>query len=158
MTGVVVWVTGLPSSGKTTLAARAQGRLPGSILLDSDEVRAAIAPGLGYAPEERDRFYAALARLAGLLARQGQTVLVAATAHRRAYRDDARAAAPRFVEVFVDVDREVCVQRDAKGLYARRPPDLPGAGVEYERPEAPQVRAAGGLDDEAVSRIVELVR
>ncbi len=154
MSGLVVWLTGLPSSGKSTLARRVHERLPGAILLDGDEVRAAIAPDLGYTLPERDAFYAALARLAALLARQGRVVLVAATAHRRAYRDQARALAPRFVEVLVDVPAAECARRDAKGLYARAGAALPGAGVEYERPERPDVRAGGGHDEEAVRAIV----
>jgi adenylylsulfate kinase-like enzyme len=85
-------------------------------------------------------------------------VLVAATAHRRAHRTAARALAPRFLEVFLDVPGDVCRTRDAKGLYARardgQAPDLPGAGVAYEPPEAPDLVARGGEDDDAVEAVV----
>lgn len=163
--GAVVFVTGLPSSGKSTLAGRLVARLRHagrpSVLLDGDEVRAALVPPPGYAPAERDAFYATLARLAALLARQGVLVAVAATANRRAHRAEARALAPRFVEVLVDVPAEECARRDAKGLWATAragsAPELPGAGAPYERPERPDVVAVGGEDAVAVEAIVRLL-
>lgn len=162
MSGVVVWLTGLPSSGKSTLARRVQGRLlAGSVaccVLDGDEVRASLVPAPGYDPGSRDAFYATLARLAALLARQGLVVIVPATAHRRAYRDDARALAPRFVEVLVDVPEIECARRDAKGLYAAatrgEAPDLPGSGAVYEPPLHPDIVARGGDDEPAAEAIL----
>jgi adenylylsulfate kinase len=160
-TGAVVWVTGLPSSGKSTFAARLQARLREagrpSCTLDGDEVRRALVPAPGYTPEARDAFYATLARLAALLATQGLVVLVPATAHRAAYRAEARALAPRFVEVHVAVPAEECRRRDAKGLYAAGLPDLPGADTAYEPPEAPDVVAAGGHDEGAADQVVALL-
>jgi adenylylsulfate kinase len=162
MTGAVVWMTGLPSSGKSTLAALLRDRLVAegrpAALLDGDAVREALVPRPGYSLAERDAFYATLARLAALLARQGLLVAVAATAHRRAHRAEARALAPRFVEVFLDVPAEECRRRDAKGLYAQAAaggaPDLPGAGVGYEPPEVPEVVAHGGKDEAALREIL----
>lgn len=160
--GVVVWLTGLPSSGKSTLAAlvarclRAAGRH--ACVLDGDEVRAALVPAPGYAPDARDAFYATLARLAALLAGQGFVVLVPATAHRAAYRAEARRRAPAFVEVFVDADPAECRRRDAKGLYAATQrgaaTGLPGADLAYEPPTAPDVVAHGGQDEAAVAEIL----
>jgi len=165
VSGAVVWLTGLPSSGKSTLARRlllrlrAEGR-PAAVL-DGDEVREALVPRPAYAPAERDAFYGTLGRLAALLARQDLTVIVAATANRRAYRDEARALAPRFVEVYLDVPAEVCRERDAKGLYARAArgaaPDLPGAGAGYEPSAAPEVIAHGGEDAAALESIVRRI-
>ena len=158
----MVWITGLPASGKSTLAARLERRLRGlgraAAVLDGDEVREALVPRPGYSPQERDAFYETLARLAALLARRGLSVLVAATAPRRAHRASARSLAPRFVEVFVDVPAEECARRDPKGLWAQAragaAPTLPGAGVPYEPPEAPEVRARGGEDDAAVEAVL----
>ena len=163
-TGVVVWITGLPSSGKSTFAGRIQARLRDAgrpaVVLDGDEVRRALVPTPGYTPEARDAFYATLARLAALVAGQGFVVVVPATAHRAAYRAEARALAPRFVEVYVAAPAEECRRRDAKGLYAAETtglPDMPGAGVAYEPPEAPEVVASGGQDDDAAERVVALL-
>jgi adenylylsulfate kinase len=162
VSGAVVWLTGLPSSGKSTLAGRLLLRLRGeghlAAVLDGDEVREALVPRPGYTGPERASFYATLARLAALLARQGLTVIVAATANRRSYRDEARALAPRFVEVHLDVSPDICRSRDAKGLFARAArggaPELPGAGAEYEPPAAPDVVARGGEDADALDEIL----
>jgi adenylylsulfate kinase len=165
LTGAVVWLTGLPASGKSTLARRLRDRLEAAgrpaVLLDGDEVRAALVPAPGYDEGGRDAFYATLARLAALLARQGLVAVVAATAHRRAFRERARALAPRFVEVFLDVPESICASRDPKGLWARAragaAPDLPGPGPAYERPERPEVVATGGEDERALEAILSLV-
>ena len=164
MNGLVVWITGLPASGKTTLAERARLALGRAgrpaVVLDSDRVREVIAPELGYRPDERAEFYRRLAALAALLAGQGQVVLVAATAPERAHREQARRDAPRFLEVLVDTPAEECARRDPKGLYQRAAagaaPDLPGAGVRYERPEQPDLIASDGRDDDALARLVAL--
>ena len=84
MTGAVVWITGLPGSGKSTLAARLRARLANpSLLLDGDVLRP-ILGATGYDEPSRDDFYHRLAQLAALLAGEGATVIVAATAGRRA--------------------------------------------------------------------------
>jgi adenylylsulfate kinase len=159
VSGVVVWFTGLPASGKTTLANRVRARLSrGSVVLDSDELREALG---AFDYRDRDRFYDALGKLAALLARQDLVVLVAATAPRRVHRDLARAIAPAFVEVWVKTSIASCEARDVKGLYARAragdAPDLPGVGAPYEPPVAPDVTAGGGHDDSAVTAIVAAV-
>ncbi len=160
MTGAVVWFTGLPASGKSTLARsvsdalRALGREP--VLLDGDEVRAALVPTPGYDDTARDAFYRTLGNLACVLARQGAIVLVPATAHRRVWRDRAREYAPRFVEVHVATPLDDCRRRDPTGLYARAGADsrVPGLGVEYEPPRAPEVVALPDHADTALAAIL----
>ncbi len=160
--GCVVWLTGLPSSGKSTLALRVRSRLIEAgqtvALLDGDAVRAALVPPPGYDDAARDGFYATLGKLAALLARQGLIVLVPATAHRRGWREQARGLAPAFLEVYVRTDFDECRRRDTKGLYHRSPAALPGAGITYEPPPAPDVSAGGGHDDGAVATIVKLIQ
>jgi adenylylsulfate kinase len=165
-TGVLVWLTGKPSSGKSTLAAALAralvlaGERP--VLLDGDAVRAALSPAPGYDPCAREHFYVSLANLAALIAEQGFVVLVAATANRRTFRERARRMAPRFIEVFVDVPQAELEARDAKGLSraARTGAvhDLPGADAEYELPEHPDVRARGGRDAAAVLATLDQIR
>jgi adenylylsulfate kinase len=166
MSGAVVWLTGLPSCGKSTLAAkllsevRAQ-RLP-AVLLDGDEVRATLVPAKGYTPADRESFYATLANVAALLARQGVIAIVAATANRREWRERARSLFPRFLEVYLEVAPQECRRRDAKGLYARAARgdarDVPGADAVYEPPLEPEVVARGGEDAEAVQKILQRLR
>ena len=163
MSGAIIWFTGLPASGKSTLARRvhahfaATGRV--SALLDGDELRN-ILGFQSYAAEERERFYRSLGQLAALLANQGIVVLVAATAPRRQDRDRARALVTgegAFLEVWVKTPLSECEHRDPKGLYAQArrgaAKDLPGIGAVYESPLAPEVIADGGLDDAAVAAI-----
>jgi adenylylsulfate kinase len=160
VTGVVIWFTGLPASGKSTLAQAVRARLlerrTPTCTLDGDVVRGIITPGLGYSDEERGQFYAALAKLAAELAGQGLVVLVPATAHLREYRQNARQLAPRFVEVWLTTPLAECQRRDPKGLYtaaAVAPDHLPGIGVPYEEPEQAEVSAEGGADLTAIERI-----
>jgi adenylylsulfate kinase len=161
----VAWVTGLPSSGKSTFALRLRDRLAAlgrnAVLLDGDAVRAALVPQPGYDPAGRAAFYETLGNLALAIADQGLVVIVAATGHRRLFRDRLRTRAPRFVEVLVDVPAEVCAARDAKGLWARAragaAPELPGVAVAYEPPLAPEVVARGGEDADAVEAAAALL-
>jgi adenylylsulfate kinase len=163
--GAVVWITGLPGAGKSTFAARLRDACAASgracALLDGDEVRAALVPSPGYGEADRERFQATLASLAALLARQGLVVAVAATTHRRAWRERARRMAPRFVEVWVATGATECARRDPKGLWAcaraGEVAGLPGAGEEYEPPVAQEVRAEGGEDAAALRRALDLV-
>jgi adenylylsulfate kinase len=167
MNGWTLWFTGLPASGKTTLARalwqdlQAQGIH--AVLLDSDELRAVLTPHPTYSPAERDDFYRTVVQLARLINDFGVNVLVAATAPRRAYRDVARHTLPRFAEIWVRCPIEVCQQRDPKHLYQRAQTGaidmLPGIQIPYEYPIAPDLI----LDSdelpvtEAVSRLIELL-
>ena len=111
-----------------------------AVTLDSDDLRNALVPPLGYDEDSRAGLYTMLGRLAAGIARQGHVVLVPATAHRRAFRDAARALAPQFLEVFVDTPVEECARRDTKGLYAAHTAQAPGVGVTYEPPLTPELR------------------
>ncbi|HEY2410094.1 MAG TPA: adenylyl-sulfate kinase [Polyangiaceae bacterium] len=163
--GAVIWLTGLPSSGKSTLAAAAHARLiecgVASCILDSDILRAILAPQAGYGQLERAAFYETLGRLAAELAAQGLLVLVPATANRRHYREKARRAAPAFLEVWVATSLDECRKRDAKGLYRRAERgelrDFPGVTSEYQPPETPDLTVTSS-DSPAVEQIIELAR
>ena len=149
--GATVWLTGLPSAGKTTLAQglgellRQDGRRVE--ILDGDEIRRVISPELGYSSRERDANVARIGWLARLLARNEVTVLVPVIAPYRAARDLVRAEHEAddlpFVEVHVAAAPAVCAERDLKGLYAAqragRLTGLTGVDAPYEPPLAPEV-------------------
>ena len=162
--GFAIWLTGLPSSGKTTLA-NALGLLLSERgisvqVLDSDDLRSRLTPHPTYSPEERDWFYNTVTFLAELLTENGVNVLISATAPRQVYRDGARSRIKRFAEVYVACPEEVCRKRDSKGLWERanrgEVTALPGAGVPYEPPDSPEVKvdAAQLSIEEAVHQIL----
>lgn len=146
--GFAIWLTGLPSSGKTTLAYALSRLLAergiGVQLLDSDDLRRKLTPNPTYSGEERDWFYDMVTFLAGLLTDNGGNVVIAATAPLRVCREAARDRIARFAGVYVDCSPEECRARDPKGLWERADrgqiATLPGAGVPYEPPEYPEVR------------------
>jgi adenylylsulfate kinase len=146
--GFAIWLTGLPSSGKTTLAYALGHRLVqrGVLVqvLDSDGLRRVMTPRPTYSVKERDCFYDLVTFLAGFLAGYGINVLIAATASRRAYRQAARERIKRFAEVYVDCPPQVCRARDPKGLWKRADTGeiatLPGVGALYEPPDSPEAR------------------
>jgi adenylylsulfate kinase len=162
----VVWFTGRPAAGKTTLARAlkelAADRGVALVHLESDSLRRILTPHPTYAAEERDRFYEMVAGLAALLAGQGFPVIVDATGPRRAHRNGARRRIPVFLEVFVDTPPEVCERRDPKGLYrAARggdAPHLPGMGEPYEEPLRPDLVVSGaGAPEEAIGSLWRLL-
>ena len=154
-----VWLTGLPASGKSTVARALAAELAGkgirAAVLESDAVRREIAPDAGYYDAEREAFYATLAYLARMLVLHGVPVIVDATANRRAYRDRARATIPRFLEVHVRCPLAVCQARDPKGIYRRgaegTAQNVPGVSAPYEPPLLPEVVVDGEREDPAVA-------
>lgn len=167
--GRAIWLTGLPSSGKTTLAQALAQRLADRgiavQILDSDDVRRVLTPQPTYTAEERDWFYEVLVFIAGLLVDNGVDVIIAATGPYRRYRRAARERLPHFAEIHVDCPRYVCRERDPKGLWAQAEAGaidtLPGAGAPYEAPAAPEVRvntAEGSPAETAQEILAELDR
>jgi adenylyl-sulfate kinase len=147
MDGCVVWLTGLPSAGKTTLARlleqalRARGQRVE--VLDGDEVRRHLTQGLGFSKAERDEHIRRLAFLARLLARHRVVTIAAVISPYRAGREAARWEIGRFVEVYVKCPLEVCMQRDVKGHYRRalagELAQFTGISDPYEEPVGPEV-------------------
>jgi adenylylsulfate kinase len=163
--GFAIWLTGLPSSGKSTLAYALSRLLAGrgieTQVLDSDVLRHRLTPNPTYSSEERDWFYDVVIFLAELLAKNRVNVLIAATASRRAYRRAARERIVRFAEVHVDCAPQVCRMRDPKGLWERADrgeiTTLPGAGAPYEPPGSPEVHVDTASDspEETARQILE---
>jgi bifunctional enzyme CysN/CysC len=141
--GAVVWLTGLPGAGKSTLACALERRLfsrGGSpILLDGDTLRAGLNGDLGFTAEDRSENIRRLAEIAAHLAKNGHIAIVAAVSPSREDRTAARRIADRlFREVYVATPAEVCEQRDPKGHYAKARagalPSFTGINNEYQPP------------------------
>ena len=148
--GTTVWLTGLPSAGKTTLATALAQRLAtdgvaGVELLDGDEVREFLSKGLGFSREDRDTNVLRIGWVAATLAKHGVVVLASVISPFAATRDAVRALhtdrGARFLEVHVATPVEVCSERDVKGLYAKQKAGelsgLTGVDAPYEPPTAP---------------------
>jgi adenylylsulfate kinase len=162
-----VWITGLPASGKSTVAAVLAARLVGLdvdvAVLESDALRKIFPSPGAYSQVDREYFYASLAFIGQVLTEHGVSVIIDATGNLRTYRDYARRRIPRFIEVFVDCPLEICIQRDPKGIYRRaregHASDVPGLQTDYEAPEEPDVVIRGDQDDpeQAVDRILDVL-
>ena len=143
-----IWLTGLPASGKSTIAAALRPRLEQLKLsvevLESDAVRRVLTPTPTYSPAERDLFYRALAFMGARLVLHGVTVIFDATASKRAYRDFARSLIPRFIEIAVECPLALAMERDYKGTYQRgqrgESSTVPGLQDPYEAPLRPEVK------------------
>ncbi|MEV0634330.1 adenylyl-sulfate kinase [Streptomyces sp. NPDC050619] len=151
-TGATVWLTGLPSAGKTTIAyeladrLRAEGHLVE--VLDGDEIREFISAGLGFSREDRHTNVQRIGFVAELLARNGVKALVPVIApyadSREAVRKRHQENGSAYLEVHVATPVEVCSERDVKGLYAKQAAGelsgLTGVDDPYEEPESPDLR------------------
>lgn len=143
----VVWFTGLPAAGKTTLARALKRRLEAvgtpAELLDGDELRA-LFPEVGFTSAERDLHIRRVGHLASRLEHHGVTSLVSLVSPYRASRDFVRGLCRRFIEVHVSTPLAEFQRRDPKGLYSRARAGLlaglTGVTNPYEAPEAPGLR------------------
>ena len=168
--GACVWFTGLSGSGKSTTAEivtvllQELGRHV--TILDGDVVRTHLSKGLGFSQEDRDTNIRRIGFVAAEVVRHGGMVVCAAVSPYRATRNDVRnmVGADRFIEVFVDTPLDVCIQRDAKGLYAKaQRGEIKGfTGIDdpYEAPLDPEVTldTVNSTAEENARRILDLLK
>lgn len=166
----VVWFTGLPASGKSSIAREVERRLFAdgcqTTLLDGDQVRHGLSGDLGFSPEDRTENIRRVGEVASLFFRQGNIVLCTFVSPFREDRRRARELVPdgRFVEAFIDTPIEECERRDPKGLYARARKGeiahMTGFTSPYEPPENAEivVRTEGRTIDESVVEVIRSLR
>ncbi|GAA0369950.1 adenylyl-sulfate kinase [Streptomyces blastmyceticus] len=152
MNGATIWLTGLPSAGKTTIAHALAGRLRGEghrvEVLDGDEIREFLSAELGFSRADRDTNVQRIGFVAQLLAAHGVKVLVPVIApyadSREAVRKRHQEQGTGYVEVHVATPVDVCSVRDVKGLYAKQAAGeiagLTGVDDPYEEPADPDLR------------------
>lgn len=143
----MIWITGLPAAGKTTLAQRIRTLLCDRhvpvVVLDGDDLRRTVNADLGYSETARHENVRRIGEIARVLVAQSFTVVVACISPFRTQRDALRLSFPpgQFVEVFADTPLEVCRQRDPKGLYRRAATgalrEMTGMDAGYEAPLNP---------------------
>jgi adenylyl-sulfate kinase len=145
--GFCIWLTGLPSAGKTTIARELVPRLRDRgwnvELLDGDEIRTGLSADLGFDRSSREKHAQRVTFVAKLLARNGAIPIVALISPYRSSRARAREQIGAFVEVYVNTPIAVCEQRDVKGLYqkarAGEIKEMTGIDDPYEPPEHPDL-------------------
>ncbi|MFD5315479.1 adenylyl-sulfate kinase [Streptomyces sp. NPDC127098] len=149
--GATIWLTGLPSAGKTTIARALGERLTAEghrvEVLDGDEIREFLSAGLGFSREDRHTNVTRIGFVAELLASHGVKVLVPVIApyadSREAVRKHHQVSGTGYLEVHVATPVDVCSERDVKGLYARQAAGeltgLTGVDDPYEVPAAPDL-------------------
>ncbi|MEM2924356.1 MAG: adenylyl-sulfate kinase [Methanocellales archaeon] len=169
-----IWITGLPSCGKTTIAIKTREMLEKNgvkvKILQLDEIRRVITPKPRYTEEERDIVYASLAYMAKLLTESGVNVIIDATAHKQRYRDLARQLIPSFLEIYVKCPLEICIERERTRFAEYSPRDIykkarlpsatvPGVNVVYEEPENAEVTIDSSKlsPEEAADRIINAI-
>jgi bifunctional enzyme CysN/CysC len=168
--GATLWMTGLPSSGKSTIAGALEERLVREGLpayrLDGDNLRHGLNGDLGFTPEDRTENVRRTAHAARLLADSGAIAIVSLVSPYAADRDTARAIHADdgldFLEIYINTPLEECERRDPKGLYAKaRSGEITGfTGIDapYEPPPAAELELTPGELDAAVEQVVAALR
>ena len=162
--GATIWFTGLPSSGKSTIARDVYQRLLDRglpvELLDGAEVRESLSRGLGFSKEDREEHIRRMGYVAKLLSRNGVIAVCAAVSPYRATRDEVRRNTRRFVEVYVECPVTVAEQRDTDGWYAKarrgEVAEFTGVNAPYEPPMAPEVHIHSDREsvDDAATKVL----
>lgn len=166
----VIWITGLPGSGKSTIASRLKELIPSAVILSMDEARKIITPQPCYSEKERDYVYRSIVFTAMILNSLGQDVIIDATAHRRRWRALAREVLKNFFEIYVKCPLRKCMERE-RGRTSTHgaPPEIyekaakghpvPGMSVPYEEPHRPDIVIDSEREtpDEATQRIIRML-
>ncbi|MCH7971660.1 MAG: adenylyl-sulfate kinase [Chloroflexi bacterium] len=163
-TGRVIWLTGLPGAGKTTIANRLEAHMVrnenGIEVLDGDQLRKGLSADLGFSEDDRNEHNRRVVFLAKLLVRNGIDVIVSLVSPYRENRKIARQEFDYFTEVYVKCSLDECMRRDPKGLYAKAKvgeiTDMTGLQSPYEAPLSAEVVVDTEVEteEESVSRIL----
>jgi len=166
----VIWLTGLPGSGKSTIADAFLKIHPDWILLRMDEIRRFVTPQPTYSEEERELLYRSIVYMAREFYKKGTNVIIDATANRRRWRDLARQEIKDFIEVYLRAPIEVCMEREGKRKDLKGAPEdiykkgragwpVPGVTVPYEEPLNPELTIDTNQTspEEAVKMIEEAI-
>jgi adenylyl-sulfate kinase len=164
MKGFTLWFTGLPCSGKSTLARKVEETLlergVNCEVLDGDEVRDNLSKGLTFSKEDRDINIRRIGWVCKLLARNGAIAIGAAISPYKAIRDEIREQHERFVEVYVKAPIDILKDRDVKGMYkkalAGEIKNFTGVSDPYEEPDNPEIVAETDKEtvDESAHKII----
>ena len=161
----VIWMTGLPCSGKTTILRKMQEKVPSLAMLDGDELREWLSPK-DFSKEGRDEHNKKVAHLAKLLLKHNVPVGVSLVSPYVENRENARKIvdSDKFSEVYVKCSLDQCEERDVKGMYkkarAGEIKNFTGLDDPYEVPENPDfvVDTEKESLDESVDKILDYLQ
>lgn len=167
---LVIWFTGLPGSGKSTITEGFVKKHPDFVVLRIDELRKTVTPEPTYSEQEREYVYRALVFTAKKLQDAGCNVVIDATANMRRWRELARKLITNYKEVYLRCDINTCAKRERerkdrhhapKDIYKKASEGwpVPGVNVPYEEPVNPEltIDTTKTTVDEAVSLIESLI-
>ena len=164
---ILIWLSGLSGSGKSTIANELEKKLYEnkylSYLLDGDNIRVGLNKDLGFSPEDRKENIRRISEVAKLFADSGKVVM---TAFISPYKDDRNEArkliGEDFIEIFVNTPIDECIQRDPKGLYHKalngEIKGFTGIDAPYEEPQNPDIEIKNMSIDESVNFIINSLK
>jgi len=150
MSGLAIWITGLPGSGKSAIADELKKMHPDLIILRMDAMRKIVTPEPTYSDVERDIVYRSFVFLAQTLTDAGHDIIMDATGNLRKWRELARGLIQRYTEVYLSCPLEECIRRetarkDSRGaprdiyLKGRSGAPVPGVNAPYEVSADPEL-------------------
>ena len=164
MKGVTVWFTGLPCSGKTTLALKLSAELKKRGILcedlDGDVTRKYLSKGLGFSKDDRDENIRRVGFVCSLLTKHGAVTTAAFVSPYRSIRAEIRQMIGNFVEVYVKCSLDKCIERDVKGMYkkaiAGEIKNFTGISDPFEEPEKPElvIESDKESEDESLKKLL----
>jgi adenylyl-sulfate kinase len=166
--GIVIWLTGLPCSGKTTISKEIEKYFLGKELpiqrLDGDVVRTTISKDLGFSKTDRDWNIERMSYIAQMLSDNGVNVVCAFVTPYKKMRSFARSLCENFIEVYVKCDIEKCKERDVKGMYAKAMrgeiKDFTGVQDPFEIPKNPEIIVNTEMEsiEKSVRKIIDYIK
>jgi adenylylsulfate kinase len=164
MSVIALWITGLPGSGKSTIADAVKELQPDFTVLRMDELRKIITPEPTYSDSEREIVYRCLIYIAKKITEMKHNVIIDATGNKKKWREAARELIPGYAEIYLKCSIEECMNRERQRQKAHGAPKdiydkgqvgwpVPGVNAPYEEPTNPEV-----LIDTSRNSINETVR
>ena len=167
----VIWITGLPGSGKSTVALAVKEKFPDAVILNMDKLRKIVTPQPTYSDEEREYVYRAIVFTAKTLYELGHNVIIDATGNKKSWRELARKLIPDFFEVYLKCPIELCMEREKTRVDTHSAPTriyekgkkgspVPGINIPYEESDKPEIiiNTEKEPPDMAAEKIVKMLK